>query len=110
MAKNKINIVSILKQIFFICLFFSLIIQPVISFIKLVDDVNNEMVYLDAEENSSNEEDQEIGDEEEELKKNNLSASYSSSIVFFNKKLVLHKFKLLQDISFDVHLHPPKNA
>lgn len=110
MAKNQINILSIFRQILFVCVFYSVLIKPVISFVKLVDEVNNEIIYIDVEENSSNDENQESGDEEEEFKKNNFSSSYFLGIIFFNKKLVLHKFNLLQDISLDVHLRPPKNT
>ncbi len=108
MIKKYTNILSILRYISFVCVFYSLAMQPIISSINLVDELSSEIIELDVEDSSNSDENQE-SEEEEEVKKNNFFTTHFDIINSAEKILIFYKLNLLQDISFDIHIPPPES-
>lgn len=109
MHKKKLSFTEILRHLAFICVFFALVLKPIISFLSAAKTTTISMVLSDFEENSNSDENQENEEENEEAFKNLiLSDTNSSSFLAFSHKNCAYPTQAKLEVFYDIQVPPPE--
>lgn len=109
MIKLLNYIIPNIKFIPFLCVIYALTIKPAMASFALIENINNDIVWVDLDEDSNeNQENEE--EENKEFEKLNPFISCHDSNKYSEKKIRFVKQDLLKQISLDIHTPPPEKA